>query len=90
MEHFGITPVEAMSAGTVPVVYDGGGLPEIVTDGTDGYIWNTKEELVTKTVSLLTDKTAYANMSSQAIASAGRFSEDAFNTQIDILLGALK
>lgn len=30
LEHFGITPVEAMSAGCIPVVFNGGGLPEIL------------------------------------------------------------
>ena len=30
MEHFGIAPIEAMSAGCVPVLYNGGGLTEII------------------------------------------------------------
>lgn len=29
-EHFGIAPVEAISAGCVPILFDGGGLPEII------------------------------------------------------------
>jgi len=29
-EHFGITPIEAMSAGCVPVVFKGGGLTEVI------------------------------------------------------------
>lgn len=29
-EHFGIAPIEAVSAGCTPVLYDGGGLPEII------------------------------------------------------------
>ncbi len=29
-EHFGIAPVEAISAGCIPLLYDGGGLPEII------------------------------------------------------------
>jgi len=90
MEHFGIAPVEAMSAGSVSVVYNGGGLPEIVTDGTDGFVWNTPAELVQKSVTLMSDTALYCKLSEQAMISAGRFSEDAFNTQIDILLGSLK
>lgn len=29
-EHFGIAPIEAVSAGCVPILYNGGGLPEII------------------------------------------------------------
>ena len=39
-EHFGITIVEAMAAGCVPVVNDSGGPPEIVSDDV-GYRWNS-------------------------------------------------
>lgn len=43
-EHFGITIVEAMSAGCMPIVHNSGGPKEIV--GTDiGFIWNSVEEL---------------------------------------------
>jgi glycosyltransferase involved in cell wall biosynthesis len=90
MEHFGIAPVEAMSAGTVPVVYNGGGLPEIVTDGSDGFVWNTPEELISKTKTLLTDAVLYKKMSESSIATSMKFSTDAFNAQIDVLLGSLR
>ncbi|MFZ5845737.1 MAG: glycosyltransferase family 4 protein, partial [Patescibacteria group bacterium] len=45
MEHFGIATVEAMSAGSVPLVFNGGGQPEIVRQGQDGFLWQTKGEL---------------------------------------------
>ncbi len=51
-EHFGITVVEAMSAGCLPVVYDGGGPPEFVEPGVTGELWRTREELVDKTLAL--------------------------------------
>jgi hypothetical protein len=38
-EHFGMTTVEAMSAGAVPVVLNTGGQREIVTHGDDGFLW---------------------------------------------------
>src|SRR3989344_9174247 len=44
-EHFGISTVEAMSGGAVPVVINAGGQKEIVEDGKSGYLWNTLEEL---------------------------------------------
>lgn len=52
-EHFGISTVEAMAHGCIPVVYNGGGLVEIVTEGKDGYLWKTEDELLDKTLLLL-------------------------------------
>jgi len=43
-EHFGITTVEAMSYGCVPIVYADGGQTEIVTEIT-GCLWKTSDEL---------------------------------------------
>ena len=45
-EHFGMTTVEAMAAGCVPMAIAGGGQPEIITPGRDGYLWGTPDELV--------------------------------------------
>lgn len=44
-EHFGITTVESMSTGCVPIVYEGGGQKDILTRSGGGYAWNTLEEL---------------------------------------------
>ena len=48
LEHFGMTTVEAMSAGCIPIVINKGGQPEIVTEGT-GFCWNTLDELIKQT-----------------------------------------
>ncbi len=45
MEHFGISTVEAMAGGCVPVVIGNAGQKEIVEDGISGYLWNEVEEL---------------------------------------------
>lgn len=68
-EHFGITVVEAMAAGCVPIVFDGGGLPEIVTDGKNGFVWKTPEELITKTLAFIQQP---AHAKKLADAAAGR------------------
>ena len=52
MEHFGMTTVEAMSAGCIPVVINKGGQTEIVTADC-GFLWNEPEELVSYTEKLL-------------------------------------
>ncbi|MFC1653750.1 glycosyltransferase family 4 protein [Patescibacteria group bacterium] len=48
-EHFGISTVEAMSAESIPIVYNAGGLKEIVSHNKTGYLWSTVDELVLET-----------------------------------------
>lgn len=48
MEHFGMTTVEAMSAGCIPIVINKGGQKEIVTKEC-GFLWDTPEELIART-----------------------------------------
>ena len=52
-EHFGISIVEAMSTGTVPLAFNAGGPREIVTSGVDGFLYETTDVLVELTAGLL-------------------------------------
>lgn len=52
-EHFGITVLEAMSAGCVPVAFNAGGPREIITHDVDGILFNTMDDLVSSTKKLL-------------------------------------
>ena len=45
-EHFGISVVEGMQAGVIPVVINKGGLVEIVRNGSSGFVGTTKSEIV--------------------------------------------
>lgn len=56
MEHFGMSTVEAMSASCVPVVINKGGQKEIVSHGDSGYLWNTLEDLVEYSATLIGDR----------------------------------
>lgn len=55
MEHFGITTVEAMSYGVVPVVINKGGQKETVEDGVNGFRWDSEEECVRNSKKLIDD-----------------------------------
>lgn len=46
VEHFGIVVAEAMAYGAIPLVVNRGGLREIVEHGTNGFVWETVEQLV--------------------------------------------
>ena len=77
-EHFGITTVEAMAAGCVPVVIDKAGQREIVRHGTDGYRWTTLGELEALTRKLAIDDRVRERLAAAAVERAGDFSEAAF------------
>jgi GT2 family glycosyltransferase len=49
-EHFGITTLEAMAFGCVPIVIRAGGQPEIVGEGINGYLFSDTDELKRKTL----------------------------------------
>jgi O-antigen biosynthesis protein len=52
-EHFGISVVEAMSAGVIPVVVRNGGPASIVQHGVNGYCYETEDGLVETTLDIL-------------------------------------
>ena len=88
-EHFGITTVEAMSAGAVPVVYGSGGQKEIVTHGVDGLCWDSTAELVSQTLSLADEPELRARLGRQAVTSSRRFGREAFAASVDRMVGRL-
>lgn len=85
-EHFGISTVEAMSAGAVPVVYATGGQKEIVTDEVDGYWWTNIDQLVNQTRRLANDPALCSELGHQAVLSSKRFSRETFVANIDRLI----
>ena len=88
-EHFGITTVEAMSAGAVPVVYCSGGQKEIVTHEVDGLVWDDTERLASQTHRLADDPDLRERLSRQSVASSKRFSREAFAVSVDRVVGRL-
>jgi glycosyltransferase involved in cell wall biosynthesis len=78
LEHFGISVVEAMSAGAVPVVYAHGGPAAIVRDAQCGEVFTTTEELATTTLALIDDPERRARLSATAVTRAEDFAFDRF------------
>ncbi len=81
-EHFGISTVEAMSAGATPLVFDGGGLRETVEPGRSGYAWRTPAELAALTWRLVRDARLRRRLGAGAIARSTEFSPGKFETRI--------
>jgi glycosyltransferase involved in cell wall biosynthesis len=86
-EHFGISTVEAMAAGCVPVVVNKGGQPEIVEHGRSGFLWNTLEELKHHTRLLIDDDALRRTMSCAARARAQKFSRARFVEEMTVRAG---
>lgn len=88
LEHFGMTTVEAMSAGAVPLVYSAGGQAEIVRDGVNGFAWHDVEELVAKTAALAGDEARRGAVAAQARRCAQTYGYGRFRTDLLDLLGS--
>ncbi len=81
-EHFGITTVEAMAAGAVPVVIASGGQKEIVEDGKSGFLWKRVDELKKYTMELVQNEKLFHRLSQNAINRSKIFSKEEFCRQI--------
>ena len=86
MEHFGISTVEASAAGCVPVVIAKGGQKEIVIDGKNGLLWQTKSQLYEKTLEVLKNQEKREYLSQNAVKNSKRFSQEIFQKAYEKIL----
>jgi len=87
VEHFGITTVEAMAAGCVPIVVGKGGPKEVVSAGKNGFFWDTIEDLGQATIRLASEKDLIERISQSARESSRKFSEAMFRKKFDEIIG---
>lgn len=88
-EHFGITTVEAMSAGAVPVVIRAAGQREVVEHGVSGMHWEPLVQLVCFTEDLIVDGERRAHMSRAAEEQAQRYGMPAFAERLSTIVREL-
>ncbi len=90
-EHFGITTVEAMSYGCLPIVLNGGGQPEIVDDAVSGFLFVDESGLEDLSIDCMemfvANQNKYARMSTAAIERSKGFTRKQSQTA---LLGILE
>lgn len=82
MEHFGISTVEAMAGGCVPVVVNKGGQTEIVENGKNGFLWNSLKDLEKLTDLLINDQKLRTKLSQAAVLKSQKFSKVKFEMEI--------
>jgi len=86
LEAFGLVALEAMACGVVPVATRVGGVPELVTDGVDGFLepMGDIQAQAARVVSLLTDEALHARMAKAGRqAAVERFSTERVITQYE-------
>lgn len=88
-EHFGITTVEAMSAGVVPIVIGKAGQLEVLEDGVHGRHFQTLEELGDLTWELVHDEEKRSAMAGAARAHAVKFSPEHFAERSNEIVGSV-
>ena len=81
-ENFGITTVEAMNHGCIPIVINKGGQKEIVDHGINGFRWDTEEELHTYTRKVMHKEMDEEAMMKAAIEKSREFDESVFRRKI--------
>lgn len=77
-EHFGMTTVEAMAGGCVPIVIDKAGQKEIISPGVDGLRWSSPAQLMSQTARVAVDEELRARLSAAAVARSSAFSDETF------------
>ena len=88
-EHFGIAPVEAMSAGAAPVVFDGGGVRETVEDGESGYLWRSASQLRKISWRLIRNAGLRNRVAAAALARSKEFSPEKFRKDFTAIVESL-
>lgn len=86
MEHFGISTVEAMAGGCVPVVIGKGGQVEIVESGKSGFLWTSIDELEENTLKLINNQKLRLEISKEAILRSKIFGKERFNQKITAIM----
>ena len=88
-ENFGLTTVESMAAGCVPIVINLGAQPEIVQHEKNGYCWDTPEELTNYTKLLIFNKRKLDTLSKEAVKRSRIFSLKRFEKRIIEVINSL-
>ena len=88
-EHFGMTIVEAMSAGAIPLAFRGGGPCETIVHGTNGFLWTHPSELVEHTGNLIASRDLRQTMLDKAIQRSRQFDKGQYLRRMDAIISRL-
>lgn len=89
-EHLGITTVEAMARGCIPIVFGRAGQLEIVDHGVEGFLWYTLAELQTQTRRVIEDAQLRARLAEAALHRSREFAPDSFTHNVRTIIDSLR
>ncbi len=81
-EHFGITTVEAMASGCIPVVINKGGQTEIIQNGYNGFLFESWDELKEITLKICSGNIDFNSIRENAAKSSKKFSSENFEREL--------
>jgi len=83
VEHFGITPLEAMASGCLTFCYNAGGPKELINEGENGFLFSSIEKLIHKMIQI-EQNVAYQKkvISNGKLFIKNNFSYEAFKRKI--------
>jgi GT2 family glycosyltransferase/glycosyltransferase involved in cell wall biosynthesis len=86
-EHMGIAPLEAQASGCVPIVYNSGGMPEVVVHRQTGILFENIADLPEITHELSQNLTAWSQLSQAGYVWTKRWRDlDEFTQRVDDML----
>lgn len=83
LEHFGITTLEAMAYGSVPLVFAGGGQLDIIRNNLNGLLWHNEASFLKANLEIIKNEKKRLRMSKLAIKRAADFSRDSFEKKLN-------
>lgn len=83
VEHMGISPIEAMASGSIPFCYSAGGPKEIISQGENGFLFHSEDELIKQMRNLTMNSAKILSMQKQGIEfSQHNFSYSVFEKNV--------
>jgi glycosyltransferase involved in cell wall biosynthesis len=88
-EHFGMTILEAMSAGAIPIAFRGGGPCETIVHGASGFLWRRPEEIMEHTRYLLRNPMLCRALSKQCVERSRNFDKAEYLRRMDSIVAGM-
>ena len=81
-EHFGISSVQAMAAGCIPIVINKGGSREIVENGYNGFLFSNLKQLKEKSLKVINNSKLQNKLVKNSLKSCKKYNSENFEKRL--------